>query len=338
MRRFPQLSMIAFILLLCASPLWANYSPFPVRGSLSQLPSNTLLDLASDSFFVLITLVLLRQRGNIALGMIVRVCLFAMAAGYAADGIGLGIIAWLNDNPYAPLPIIQAFPICALLIAVANYSFGRYYFKLNESESMIMGVVLGVCTMPVAVLLAGHSNSYGATQGRYGYEVDNALTSIIFGAVFAVADAILLHIIRPITPVKSWKIAMAVIVAAGLASSYCLYPILELRKEERVILACSREMKDVACLIEQYRDQHDHYPPDIAAIPKEFHLKSLKMHCPLYENGTASTSYEYRKPVRGIKELDSYWMLKCTHHPKYDLYVSAIGMSMKALPKDESYE
>lgn len=324
MQRFIQLSISVIVLLLCASPLWANYSPFPERHSMATLPSIILLDLASDAFFILLSLVILKQKGKIGLGTIMKVCLFAMAAGFAADGIGLCAMAWADNNQVDPaLYTIGGLMICAILIFVANYNLGRYYFQLNSSQSVVMGLIVGIFTIPVAGILAVKIWTRNAIFG-YQYEIREILIYTIIGILFAMADIVLLRILKPISSISGSKITMAVFLSATVIAICGIYLISRLMKEEEnKVSTCMSRMEALSSSIERYRQRYDSYPPDLKTLSGELSLDDKSLHCPLNEGGSSAMSYEYKAP-RSNNEL-SGWLLRCRHDQKSDIYISMLG-------------
>ncbi|MHB1000326.1 MAG: hypothetical protein ACYC27_13880 [Armatimonadota bacterium] len=334
MRRFIYTLSIITIL-LCASPVFANYSPMPGIKSISALPSVLLLDYASDLFFIMLSLLILKQAGKIKLSTILKVSILTLAAGFAADEVGL----WVNGKLIETPPFNAASSILfigiiasVLLITITNFIFARHYFKLDHRQSLIMGLIVGILTMPGGVLLV---SSVDFHLSRYNYHY--FYTYSLVGTIFAAADIALLFLMKPITSLNRVGVgALGLVIAAG-TSWYCLNTIVAYNNEDKDITACSSQMFILATAIMSYQNKYGEYPSDISKIPVDLLPEQDKLHCKFDKERSGVTSYIYRKPLDDIKKR-GYWMLKCTHYPKYDLYMSADGLYMKALPKGESYK
>lgn len=349
------------ILVLCVSPVLANYSPMPDMKSIpSALPSVLLLDYTSDLFFILLSLLIMGQAGRIRFNTIMKVSFLALTAGFIADEIGIRVTTSLSSARHiSTTQIITGTIVSILLIACANYIFSRRYFKLDHSRSLTLGLLVGICTMPGGVLLVENIMYSGfqryAIHHAFFEELTgfgsraNLTTFVVVGMIFTAADIILLHLVRPVTSMSRIGIgAFGLLIAAGI-SLYTYISYDEYSRNEREIMACSIRMRILARVILDYEKEHGDYPSDISTIPAEMLTSVMPVpdspskdydytHCMLDEDRSGITSYEYRKPPVDFRHSEQYWMLKCTHHAKYDLYISAIGTPMKSLLKGERYK
>ncbi|MHB1000325.1 MAG: hypothetical protein ACYC27_13875 [Armatimonadota bacterium] len=332
MRRFIYILSVITIL-LCASPVFANYSPMPEIEAFSSLPTIILLDLASDMFFILLSLLMLRQTGKTGLSTILKVSIFAMAAGFLADEIGMiiGAVSSVSHLYHFRMLNTVSVIISILLIAYANFNFARYYFKLTDRQSLIMGLIVGVFTMPGGVLLTGglyrfmifHTLPFANFANLHDPEV--LYTYAIAGTIFTAADIILLLLIKPITSLNRISVgAMGLVIAAG-ASWYGLAPVIERKNETRQITTCSAQMRTIAHAIMMYDENFGDYPPDISTIPQDLLLKEGKslsrpyngldyLHCSLDTAKSGITSYEYRKPPAYIIHPELLKIVHCRRH------------------------
>ncbi|MHB1000327.1 MAG: hypothetical protein ACYC27_13885 [Armatimonadota bacterium] len=341
------------MLILCASPVFANPSPLPLRSqdSMSALPQILLLDLAADAFFILLSLLILGQAGKARLGTIVKVISIAMVAGFAADEIGIGVLSLLTRPFRAGLGEVAAALIVSILfIASANFLLARHYFKLTDNKALTLSFIVGVFTMPVGFLFMAESAKFSIYYSRhlhYSYDPNNLHAYAIIGTVLAVASIILLILLKPVTSLSKVKMgAIGLAVTAGI-SSFVLIPDIKQNNESRTYMKCIGQMMRLTGAINDYKDLHNDYPPDISAIPvnilqrlnhepknQQNNLKYL--HCPLDKDKSGLTSYEYRKPPEDIHNTDKwgydYWMLKCTHHRKVE-YIGLNGMPVRG-PQD----
>jgi hypothetical protein len=59
---------------------------------------------------------------------------------------------------------------------------------------------------------------------------------------------------------------------------------------------------------------------------------------PSHTNHHKDVRYIYKKPPDDFVSSDYYWILRCTHHPEYDVYMSVAGtFTLRALPKGKVY-
>lgn len=300
------------IIFICASPVFANWSPVPVRDPIPLLPSIVLLDFASDTCFILISLLILGQIGKHRFGVLLKVCLLAMVAGFTADAIGIAGARLLAIDNIPASTFFIAIVISIILIAVANYNFGRYYFKLNSNQSLIMGIIMGIFTMPVGILSQipiriSHNTMNAAPPDPYQYTV--------IGTVFAFIDIILLYFIRPLAPISRLKIAVIGLIITVCASAYCLLPIKKIRNEDAYMLGCGINMKFLSESLYMYAQEYGDYPPRISAVPMRLIREAKCLHCKLDKNYSTESSYEYRKPPAYILHPDVLGIIRCPLHP-----------------------
>ncbi|MHB0998267.1 MAG: hypothetical protein ACYC27_03395 [Armatimonadota bacterium] len=419
MKRLLLVFSVVSISLLCASPLLANYSPYPDRASISMLPSILLLDFSADAFFVLVSLIILGQIGKFRLDMLLSTFMLVMIAGFIADAIGIEFVSFITHPPYRIL-YIQA--ICISIIGLANYCIGRYFLELDTRQSIIMGVIIGIFTMPIGkminnVLVSGYQKGYLQESYLHYHSEEAVMTYVITGTIFAVIGIILLYIIKPISRLSRRVISViGLLVVAGF-SYYSLKPAIKILHENEQISLCSLNMKHLALSLREYEAENGDFPPDLGSIPLRYLRGSRTLRCEFDTDKVSFTSYEYRKPPRyilhpevlniiscpvhtGMKDNDecqmhrrsmidyiadykrehggvlpselgqhgrntcpdkspdggptyyiyrkppadfnsanSYWILRCTHHPDYDIYASVDAMaSTLALPKNERYK
>lgn len=282
-----------------------------------MLPSIVLLDLASDTFFILLSLLILGQIGKQRLGTIVKVCLLAMVAGFTADAVGLKILDLINVGQFPHMPIIYAFPICIILIASANYSFGRYYFKLNDGQSMTMGIIMGICTMPVGFLLAREAMSGLAASGipgRLNIPIDPSISFVNIGIVFAAADILLLWVLQPSSALGAGKTALVGLAITVSATIFCFAPIRNAQKETRQIMVCSMNMRMLSMALRMYGDEYGDYPSGLSELPLRYVKDAKCLRCPLDEDHSSLTSFEYRKPPAYIMHPENSGIVRCPRH------------------------
>ncbi|MHB1458693.1 MAG: hypothetical protein ACYC0V_17430 [Armatimonadota bacterium] len=318
MRRFISPAFVTIIFFIFASPAFANYSPLPDRASISMLPSIILLDLASDTFFILLSLLILGQIGKQRLGTVVKVCLLAMVAGFTADAVGLKILSIINGGQVYGIQIIQAFPLCIIFIACANYCFAKYYFKLSDGQSMTMGIIMGICTMPVGFILTeefvGRSISHRLVNASY-WEIRQAYSYAVIGTVFASLDIILIWLIKPASFLSRSKIALIWLALAGCASAFIFIPILRVFEEDRQISACSLNMRSLSDALRMYAEEYHNYPSSLSALQSQYKMDAGRFYCLLDKKHSGTTSYDYRKPPYYILHPEILEIVQCPQHP-----------------------
>ena len=316
-RRFVFPASLAIIFIIIASPAFANFSPLPDRASISTLPSIVLLDLASDTFFILVSLLLLRQIGTQRLGTVVKVCLLAMVAGFTADAAGVKIVALINGDQVSGIQILQAFPICIVLIACANYCFGRYYFKLSDGQSLIMGIIMGICTMPVGLFLTQEVMSGGVTyklNDSYRIVIDQSFSYAVIGIIFAAADLLLLWIIKPSSTLSTAKIALIGFITAVSVSIICLAPTLNAKKETSQILTCSANMRYLSEVLKMYAQEYYDFPSSLSVLQSQYKMDAVKFYCRLDKDRSNTTSYKYRRPPAYLLHPEILGIVQCPQH------------------------
>lgn len=317
MRRSIYIPLLAVIFLITASPAFANYSPLPDRASISTLPSVVLLDFASDTFFILVSLLLLRQIGTQRLSTVVKVCLLAMVAGFTADAAGVKIISFINGDQVSGMQILQAFPICILLIACANYCFGRYYFKFDDKQSMIMGIVMGICTMPVGLFLTSEVMSGRGSNGfhnSYQNVIDQSYSFAVIGIIFAAADILLLWIVKPLSTLSAARIALIGLITSASVSILFLIPTLNAKKETSQILACSANMRYLSEVLKMYAQEYHDFPSSLSVLQSQYKIDAGRLYCSLDKKRLGTTSYEYRKPPAYILHPEILGIVQCPLH------------------------
>lgn len=344
MRRFVFRSFLAVILLMGASPVFANFSPMPDRNSVSMLPSIVLLDLASDTFFILVSLLILGQIGKVRLGTVVKVCLLAMVAGFTADAIGLGAASLVTPDygpmwtvlPARTILVLAVLQTSMILIAAASYALARFCFKLNHRQSLIMGAIMGVCTMPVGVLVAGTAIDQAMAHGVSQLARADAYLAATYagiGILFAGGDILLLWFLRPISSLNRWHTSVIGLVIIIGASALCFRS----RNEERQIMVCSSRMMQLSAAIQMYEGQYGDFPSSLSALSPEYARYVSAARCPLDDDATDVTSYEYRKPPAYIAHPEILHIVRCPQHRLPPGYSECAGRRRELEQKIRQY-
>ncbi|MHB0999549.1 MAG: hypothetical protein ACYC27_09905 [Armatimonadota bacterium] len=298
--------------------------PVQMYGSSFLLAAQILLELSINLLIILIILIAARKIAVIPAYRIALSLIFATAGLVASDYMGDKAVGIKIATSGYPLDIGRVYSLSASISFAIVYALISWLIlRLNWKQSIITGVVIGICLIPAAYKIERlHITAYSFYVNLSGlsnnlYETLRHPVYLIYAAgIIWVLDFGLLRIFRHRRNVKT--------VMAYTAASIAVLIIL-LITTSHWITRYSGLAYDCASNLTKIRAQvHTSSHKSLDDMP----LDKQTLHCPADRDLSSKISYEYQ-----VSASDGTYMIICRHHPIYYVYTDSRPGFIRMSPK-----